>query len=233
MSPLRALSLLRELRSLPEVVLRVSGGDESRRLYEFFTKRHPRYKLIQNKRWGVGLLPLPDSFEAYMRGRSRQVPRTNRRRAENSGFHFAVINPLDHLDEILAINRSTPARQGKPVLAMYLDGESLREFFVGAGDIYGVFNREGVLRAYAHAPIAGDVFVFSEIFGHQDDLNEGIMYLLVSEVIREMIVRKGCCGNPSWAMYDTFFGAQPGLRYFKERLGFSPYKVNWIWDGPS
>jgi len=35
---------------------------------------------------------------------------------------------------------------------------------------------------------------------------------------------------PLWGMYDTFFGASSGLRYFKERLGFRPYKVRWIWD---
>ena len=53
------------------------------------------------------------------------------------------------------------------------------------------------------------------------------MYLLISEVIRDMILQKLVIGYPNWIMYDTFFGASDGLKYFKERLGFKPYKVNW------
>jgi hypothetical protein len=54
------------------------------------------------------------------------------------------------------------------------------------------------------------------------------MYLLVSEVIREHIERRGPDGLPIWAMYDTFWGAAPGLAYFKRRFGFAPYTVTWI-----
>jgi hypothetical protein len=35
-------------------------------------------------------------------------------------------------------------------------------------------------------------------------------------------------------MYDTFWGASPGLAYFKERAGFRPYTVDWVWrDQPT
>jgi hypothetical protein len=30
-------------------------------------------------------------------------------------------------------------------------------------------------------------------------------------------------------MYDTFWGASTGLAFFKERLGFRPYTVDWAW----
>ena len=30
-------------------------------------------------------------------------------------------------------------------------------------------------------------------------------------------------------MYDTFWGAKPGLAYFKRRTGFEAYTVNWVW----
>ena len=35
-------------------------------------------------------------------------------------------------------------------------------------------------------------------------------------------------------MADTFWGAKRGLAYFKERCGFEPFNVNWIWldEGP-
>jgi hypothetical protein len=33
-------------------------------------------------------------------------------------------------------------------------------------------------------------------------------------------------------MYDTFVGGTAGMRTFKERCGFLPYRVNWVWrDG--
>lgn len=55
------------------------------------------------------------------------------------------------------------------------------------------------------------------------------LYLLVSEVIRSYIdVRRGQ-GAPTREMDDTFWGATKGLAYFKERLGFKPHTVDWVW----
>jgi hypothetical protein len=36
-------------------------------------------------------------------------------------------------------------------------------------------------------------------------------------------------------MYDTYIGAGAGMRTFKERCGFQPYRVKWVWtpDGGS
>jgi hypothetical protein len=52
----------------------------------------------------------------------------------------------------------------------------------------------------------------------------------VSEVIGVYIAEQAATGAPSWAMYDTLWGAQPGLAEFKRRLGFSPYRVEWRWS---
>jgi hypothetical protein len=71
--------------------------------------------------------------------------------------------------------------------------------------------------------------VFSRLLGHSDHLKNGVMYYLVTEVIREMIGRKTQQGAPLWSMYDMMFGASDGLRFFKELLGFKPYKVRWVW----
>jgi hypothetical protein len=106
----------------------------------------------------------------------------------------------------------------------------LEGYFRDTATIFGVFNSAHVLRAYAETPICGDVFLFSCLLGHAEDLNQGIMYLLFSEVVREMIGRKQNCGAPLWAMYDTFFGGADGLRTFKSNVGFKPYKVRWIWE---
>ena len=207
----------------------MSGDEACKNIFNSFTKPHPRYKLIQNKRWGIGLISLPDHFQEYLKGKNKQVLRTNRRRAISLGFRFDSCKPLEHVDEILSINTSVQIRQGSPMNPDYLSVERLREFFEDKPMIYGVFNADGVLRTYAHTPISGELFIFSRLLGHAEDLDKGIMYLLMSEVIRQMIERKLKHGAPSWAMYDTFFGGLPGLRYFKERLGFKPYKVRWLW----
>ncbi len=219
---------IKEMLSLPCVQITM-WGEESKEVYSYFTKLHPKYKIIRNKVWGVGLLPLPATFKDYLRGKDKQALRTNRKRCLTNGFYFASFNPTERLGEILDINLSMRDRQGKPMHPDYLNIDSLRRYCSNKPMMHGVFNAEGVLKAYAYAPIYGEVFVFSRLLGHGDYLDQGIMYLLVSEIIREMIGLKQTQGYPLWAMYDTFFGAKPGLRYFKERLGFKPYKVKWRW----
>lgn len=225
------LSLSSEILSLPEITIRVSGEMSVRQIFQTFTKPHPRYKIIQNKRWGVALLGLPGAFQQYLTGKDKQAVRTNRRRADAAGFHFAPCEGRDYLDDILAINTSSEVRQGSPMAAGYKVPAYLQEWIESKPVIWGVLNREGRLRAYAQTLKCGEVFIFSRLLGHKEDLDHGIMYLLVSEVIREMIETKTEGGKPLWGMYDTFFGAAPGLRYFKERLGFKPYKVKWVWEG--
>jgi hypothetical protein len=75
----------------------------------------------------------------------------------------------------------------------------------------------------------GDSVVISMILGHADALEHGVMYLLVSEVVRATMDTRRPDGSPHWLMYDTFWGAAPGLAYFKQRLGFEPYTVAWSW----
>jgi hypothetical protein len=223
------LTLVNEMFSLTEVTIRISGNEASKRMFEFFTQPHPRYKVIQNKRWGAGLFRLPERFEDYIKGKDKQTLRTNRRRSLSLGHRFDAIEPSRYLNDILAINKSLQIRQGQPMDADYLNLERLETWIKDKPEIYGVSDRYGVLKAYAYAPVHGEVFILSRLLGHADELENGIMYLLISEVVREMIERKHREGIPLWAMYDTFFGASPGLRFFKERLGFRPYKVRWVW----
>jgi hypothetical protein len=224
------LRISNEILGLPEVTIRMSGNAKSKSTFNDFTKPHPKYRFIQNKRWGAGLLPLPNIFEDYMKGKDKQALRTNRRRSIEFGFRFDKFDPSEHLDEILAINTSTEVRQGYRMTPDLLNIETLRSWAQDKPTIYGIFDANGFLKAYAHCPIYGEVFIFSRLLGHAEDLDRGIMYLLISEVVREMTERKREQGTPIWAMYDTFFGAPSGLRFFKERLGFKPYKVRWVWE---
>jgi hypothetical protein len=61
----------------------------------------------------------------------------------------------------------------------------------------------------------------SSILGHAERLRDDIMYLLVTETLRDQ----------SWfggtAFYNLHNSGTDGLRYFKERLGFRPAEVEW------
>ena len=55
------------------------------------------------------------------------------------------------------------------------------------------------------------------------------MYLMMIEV-HKMMFKEYRQKGYKYIMYDTFFGASEGLKKFKEKLGYKPYKVRWIWE---
>ena len=213
----------------PRVRIEVYGDAHARRIYRAFMVRHRLFKFTRAKRWGVALIRLPETQDAYLAGSSRELVRRKRRAAARGGYRYAVVAAADHLDEILAINLSSPTRQGRGLPAYYLDREHVQATFADRPDVHGILNAVGELRAYAWVPRAGDFILFETLLGHADDLDAGIMYLLISEVIGSAIEGRDAGGSPAWAMYDTFWGAASGLAYFKERLGFQPYTVDWVW----
>jgi hypothetical protein len=220
----RTLTVLRA----PRIRIEAYGDARARERYLSFTARHPRYKVMASKRWGVALLQLPDTFDEYL-GRSSSHLRRKHRRAEAAGFRYAVVTPQDHVDDILEINRSAPIRQGRQMSESYLDRQQVERSFEGQSAIHGVIDGDGQLRAYAVTITVGDACTFVRLLGHADDLERGIMYLLISEVVRTCIDVRRTNGSPRWLMYDTFWGANEGLAYFKERMGFRPYTVDWVW----
>jgi hypothetical protein len=157
-----------------------------------------------------------------------QAARTNRTHALSSGFSFRKVQALEYFEDVFEVNESMGRRQGRDIAASYLDREKVRAHCT-YGDVYAVLNQEGRLRAYAHVIMAGDVAVLTRLLGHGADLEKGVMYLCLTEIVRSMTEARGTRGSPVWLMYDTFLGAEPGLRYFKERLGFRPYRVDWRW----
>lgn len=217
-----------ELIHLPRVTISVCGDPVAERLYKVLTRRH-RFKIIQNKSWGVALLNLPDEFAAYLRGKEMQAVRTNRSKAAAAGFRVERVRAIEYVEDICEVNSSMARRQGGEMPSAYLDTAKVRAHCERSGEMYAVLDREGRVRGYAHVLVAGDVAVLSRILGHGADLEKGIMYLCVSEVVRSLCDQRRETGSPLWLMYDTIFGATPGLRYFKERLGFKAYRVRWKW----
>jgi hypothetical protein len=215
----------------PRVVLHMRGDEPIRAIYRAFTRRHPKFLIIGAKALGAELIPLPDSHGTYVKSFAKELARRKFRKALRSGYEYRTFAGRDHFCEILDINRSRPERQGRPMSAHHLDENQVRPFCESHDFLHGIFDQGGRLVAYAYTPETGDMFFYSVIFGHADHLESGVMYLLVSEVIKYFIERKkNQGGGPSWAMYDMAWGCKPGLHHFKRVLGFRPYNVRWVWD---
>lgn len=221
----RTLTVLRA----PRVRIEAYGDDAARETYLAFTARHPRFRVTQTKRWGVALLPLPATPEEYLATVSRQA-RRNRTKALEAGYRHVAVAPLDHVDEILEINRSTPARQGRPMAALYLERARVVDAFRSRPLVHGIVDAGGRLKAYGDIIDIGGAYTFRYLIGHATDLRAGIMYLLMTEIVLDCIRMRRPDGSPRWLMADTFWGATPGLAYFKDRTGFRPFTVRWAWS---
>jgi hypothetical protein len=222
-------ALFREISNLPFLKIHLWGGKEAEEIYRYFVSKHPRFPLISRKSIGVALLQLPDNPKDYFTGREKQVVRTNKNKAQKLGYSFAQIDPLEHIDEIIGINVSAPSRQGKVMDDSYTNRDKLAGFLAGK-TMYGVFSKDHKLVAYVYPILVGQIVLLSRILGSAEHLNNGVMYLLVSELVGLFAQEQKYLSVPRWVMYDTMLGAKSGLRYFKERLGFRAYRIKWIWD---
>ena len=150
------------------------------------------------------------------------------RRAGREGYVFAPIDRNAFLDDIFAINASMPERQGRPM------GEAYRERPVPQAPLpvfpcprhalrqYGVL-REGHLYAYAWVYVIGEMCLFSTILGHGEHMRSGIMSLLVAEAVRDLMAG----ADLRYAMYNLHASGTDGPRFFKEQMGFTPFRVTW------
>lgn len=217
---------LAQIVRLPVAPLRFSTAvepDYVRATYAQFTRRHPRFKLIRSKTVGAALIDLSpfDSRDKYLDDiKGKNYGAYHAARARKRGYVCREIDRNDYIDDIHDINISQDSRQGRPMDAAYLQK---REHFdvLQHFRYYGVLNPAGKLMAYANFGMYGNFGAFSQLMGHRS--NDGIMHLLIVDVVCRMIEE----GRIRYVMYDTYFGAQPGLRQFKTILGFKPYRAKY------
>lgn len=194
-----------------------------RDMFTHFTKPHPRYKLIRNKSVGIALVDLRDFTDRsdYLSSVSRKDQGAyHGRRALRRGFTFQEIDQNNYIEDIHAINTSIAERQGRPMDPAYFLKPSSYEKKPHFR-YFGIVNVEGVLVAYCNIATYGNFAATDRLLGYKN--NDGIMYLLLMEIICRLIDDS----QVQYFMYDTFLGAQEGLRNFKRRLGFQPYRVRY------
>jgi hypothetical protein len=200
------------------------------RFYQQFTQRDTRHPGAGRYERGCSILVMPSSFREYWSTPNSYWLRQRVRRALRDGYDFGTIDRNDYLDDILAINTSLMVRQGRPMASAYLSRPapiSLPTYGCPRHCLrsYGV-TRDGHLWAYAWIYQVGQMCLISTILGHGDHQSAGIVPLLVSEAIRHQWESAGL----RYAMYNLHASGTPGLRFFKEHLGFQPYDVDWILD---
>lgn len=223
---LRHFDTLRQVLSLPKADLRFDARiepDDIPATYRYYTKPHPRYKLIGNKTIGAALIdlaryPAAAAYVDAIQGKNRGAYHAKRARAR--GYVCTDIDRNDFIDDIHAINTSLDTRQGRPMDGKYLDKVTRFERQPHF-DYYGVLNGEGRLVAYANIGRYGNFSAFSQLIGVRN--NDGIMHLLIVDIVTRLIERQ----HVRYVMYDTFFGAQSGLQHFKRIVGFEPYRVKY------
>jgi hypothetical protein len=235
-SPVRRIEVLAstwEVLTSEKVSIAMYGGPEVGATFRRFTAPHRLVPFLQRKSWGAALLCVPEAPELYLVGSGYELVRRKRKKALRAGYAFRRVSATEHAHEMLAINRSAGQRQGKSMHPQYLDQAAVMSFCESIREVYGVFDGSGRMVAYAHAPMLGDVFCFSRLLGDARTLDDGTMYLLITEVVLDKMRLRGVPGAPLWAMYDMYWGGRAGLREFKRRLGFRPYRVTWLWRDTS
>jgi hypothetical protein len=223
---LRHYDTLRQLLRLPVARLDFDSTidpDDIPQTYRYYTRRHPRYKIIGNKTMGAALIDLGrfDNTPGYLddiQGKNRGA--WHARRARTRGYVCTEIDRNEHIDAIHAINTSLDERQGRPMDQKYRE-KTTRFERQDHFRYYGVFHPDGKLMAYANIGRYGNFSAFSQLIGMRN--NDGIMHLLMVDIISRLLEQK----QVRYVMYDTFFGAQPGLQQFKRILGFQPYRVKY------
>lgn len=209
----------------------IFGGEYARERFRYFSSRHPQFPLIPRKSLGAALINLQGSYADYQRSKLRAIAKKNLKRAKQRKYSYAKIDATSAIDEVMEINGSRPERGGRPMTPLYFSRSNFETILREIGDAHVVKCPAGKIVAYALVPNVGDLWTVDYVLGHGDHLNSGIMYLLMGHIIEEKFELAKTGSNPKWIMYDTWLGANAGLRQFKGVLGFSPYWVRWRWAG--
>lgn len=218
--------LIKRLLNLPVAHLqfrREIAPDVILPIYRYYTKPHPKYKLIQHKSWGAALLDLhacatPEDYLERIKGKNNGA--FHARRARSRGYVVTEIDRNDYVDDIHAVHSSLEQRQGRPMDQQYQTRQAYFERLPNF-QYYGVLNTDGKLMGYANVGHYGNFAAFSHLMGYRN--NDGIMHLLVVDIVTRLLGQQPL----RYLMYDTFFGALPGLQQFKTMVGFSPYRAKY------
>lgn len=229
------LRLIWQVLRMPPVRIRMWGGAEARRAYSSSMRTRGRLPLLRKVTFGLALLPVPDDPQDPFSGPALKNFRSRYRRAQKIGYTFAAFDGPAQLKAVLDIHKSAPERQNLPMDAAYLDAAKVGSYLKFSRSLYGVFDGEGVLRAYCHWPVAGDVAIVQRIIGDRRLLRDGIMYFLIGKMALHFAQERKRAGYPCWMGYGSYLAGTTQMRVFKKECGFRPHRVicEWIEQAPA
>lgn len=222
----RWLALARDIARLPRADLQFHSRLHPQQIqasHAAFTKPHPRYRVIKNKSIGIALIDLR-RFKAtadYLDTvKKKDFAAQHARRARARGYVVHEIDRNNYVEDIYQINISAESRQGRTMDQPYLVREAAFTDYPHCR-YFGVLNNKGKLMGYCNVQILGNFAATDKLLGYKN--SDGLMYLLLLEITCRLIEE----GKVNFLMYDTYLGAQPGLRNFKRKLGFLPYRIRY------
>ncbi len=227
---MKIIKIVKQICSLPKKTIQIVDtgvNNEIEETYKYFVKWHPKYKIIKNKTIGVMLYDIPKNLSQY----EKEISGKNSvsyysRRCQKFGYYTKYFKQPEHLKELYEINSSSIERQGKKMSASYLNKLDPEKDFENI-KYFGVFSKDNILVGYIRLVVTPKIFIVSKILGHKSYLKDNIMYLLLHNLIIDLIENNSHTIDQQVIMYDTLFGASEGLKLFKKRNCFKPYKVKW------
>lgn len=175
------------------------------------------------------MLRIPDTLAGYMsvigdKGRNMV------RKAQRQGYAYRKVDPDQYLDDVVAIRTSDPERQGKSIPDYFKvrPTQMISDPFRNGCELhreefFGVFKDDRLI-AYTTIFFYGELGQVNHILGHADHLQEGVMNLLVSETVREVIENRPWVRAINY-LYPHAGKANGGLGLFKKSTGFFPETV--------
>ena len=128
----------------------------------------------------------------------------------------------DHREDVFKINTSASERQGNPMNPAYFDYPDEKHIENNCYHSYRLVVVEygGVWYAYSILHAMGELMNISTILGHADHLKDGIMLLLMQEIIKlaESL-------NVKYIDYNLWDSGTKGLQYWKHSTGFKPMEL--------
>lgn len=197
--------------------------EQIRAAYRDFTRPHPRYKVFRHKSMGMALIDLArfDSPLAYLDSiRTRGYGAPQGEKARLRGYHWREIERAAYIEEIRRLTMPEEERQVWPAEA----ASATKAPAIGEAEhfrSYGTFDPDGRLVAYCRVGVFGNFASAEQLAGYKN--RDGVLYLMLTEIICALIAD----GEVDYFMYDSFLGVRSGLRKFKRKLGFAPYRVRY------
>lgn len=123
-------------------------GALSKAAYEGIFDRQVENKDYVVVRKNIALLPIPDTFDEYVRGKTKQALRTNVSRGVKNGYFCSYFNGLDYIDDIMEINLSSEIRGAEDGRTLY-QLQHGKGFFIGVtGYVWDIYIRRKAGRVY-------------------------------------------------------------------------------------